>query len=412
MVPLLSRLVGDPVILNIAIVAVAVASTMILFRPKVANAITWRATTTPLASIIGSGFLVLGPILNASYGFYAPLVMAALCGVAYLFGSAIRFNIATLGSSPNHREPVEQVLETISSWSLAFAYVISVAYYLNLFGAFAVRLSPFDDPVYAKLVTTLVFCVILAVGWFRGFKMLERLEYTSVVAKLAIIAGLLVGLFVYFVDKTVDGALVLAPVKRTGWDAVTLAFGLLITVQGFETSRYLGAHYDVRTRIGSMVLAQTVTAAIYVTYILLLSYVFDPTRYVLTETAVIGMMHAVAAVLPLMLIAAALFAQFSAAIADTSGSGGLFAELTGNRLEARHGYALLVGVGLALTWTAHIFEIIGYASRSFAFYYALQALIASVSAFRHKRDRLRGGLFLLLAILGWMIVIFGQSIES
>jgi hypothetical protein len=151
---------------------------------------------------------------------------------------------------------------------------------------------------------------------------------------------------------------------------------------------------------------------IYVTYITLVSYLFDPSGYVLTETAVIDMMRAVATVLPLMLIAAALFAQFSAAVADTSGSGGLFAELSGNRLQARHGYALLVAIGLTLTWTAHVFQIINYASRAFAFYYALQALIASVSAFRSNRQYAQSGLFLLLAILGWLIVLLGQPIEA
>jgi hypothetical protein len=400
------------VILNIIIVTVAVATAMMLLLPKVANATRWRATTTPLASIIGSGFLVLGPILNASYGFYAPFVMAALCALAYLFGAAIRFNIATMGSGDTHRGLAEQTLETAASWSLAFAYVISVAYYLNLFGAFAVNLTIFNGAFYAKTVTSIIFCIILLVGWLRGFAMLERLEYGSVVAKLAIIAGLVVGLCVYFVGQTADGALIVGPSKRTGWDAITLMFGLLITVQGFETSRYLGAHYDPNTRIGSMLLAQLVTAVIYITYITLISYDFDPTRYVLTETAVIGMMHAVATALPLMLIAAALFAQFSAAVADTSGSGGLFAELSGNRLQARHGYAILVAIGLTMTWSAHVFQIINYASRAFAFYYALQALIASLSAYRSQGRMVLSVLFFLLAILGWLIVLFGQPIEA
>jgi hypothetical protein len=55
---------------------------LLLLYPKLANATLWRATTTPLASIIGSGFLVLGPILSKSYGDYAPLVMFMLCLVA------------------------------------------------------------------------------------------------------------------------------------------------------------------------------------------------------------------------------------------------------------------------------------------------------------------------------------------
>ena len=126
-------------ILNGTILGVVVVTIIVLLLPKVADSIRWRAMVTPLASIIGSGFLVLGPILDASYGKYAPLVMAVLCLGAYLFGSAIRYNIRTIEKEKGSRSTLEQRLETIASWSLAFAYIISVSYYLNLFGAFGVR---------------------------------------------------------------------------------------------------------------------------------------------------------------------------------------------------------------------------------------------------------------------------------
>ena len=48
---------------------------------------------------------------------------------------------------------------------------------------------------------------------------------------------------------------------------MTLAFGLIVTVQGFETSRYLGAEYDARPRIASMRLAQWIASAVYLAYI-------------------------------------------------------------------------------------------------------------------------------------------------
>ena len=79
-------------------------------------------------------------------------------------------------------------METLSSWALAFAYVISVTYYLNLLGAFSLSLTPFHSTLDAKLMTSGVFTIIVVVGWSRGFKSLERLEYVSVSLKLAIIA--------------------------------------------------------------------------------------------------------------------------------------------------------------------------------------------------------------------------------
>lgn len=366
---------------------------------------------TPLASIIGSGFLVLGPILNASYGLYSPLVLLGLCGVAYLFGHAIRYNIVMIATDAP-RPRLARKLETASSWVLSFAYVISVAYYLNLLGAFGIRLTPFDTPTNARLLTSAVFVTILFIGWTRGFTALEKLEQFSVGVKLAIIAGLLVGMVFYFGERASQGALHLNPPTLTGWPAITLAFGLLITVQGFETSRYLGDTYTAKMRIQSMKHAQWLSTLIYIAYILLLTYVFAPNAMTLSETAIIDMMLIVAPILPVLLIFAALSAQFSAAIADTSGAGGLIEELTSNRLQPRVAYAVLVGIGLGLTWVVDVFQIIAYASRAFALYYGVQAAIAALTAANSTHHRRASGLFGLLALFGLAIAVFGRAVEG
>ncbi len=383
----------------------------ILVLPRVAKAKIWRATTTPLASIIGSGFLVLGPVLNDSYEAFAPLVMAGLCGGAYLFGSAIRFNIAVFDHPKFQKSGVERGLETVASWALAFAYFISVAYYLNLFGSFGVSMSALDDPLHCKLLTSAVFILILVVGWTRGFGALERLEQISVGVKLAIIAGLLVGLVWYFVQQAGTDQLVVNPPRLTGWPAITLAFGLIVTVQGFETSRYLAAEYSAETRIRSMRVAQLLSTAIYMIYIGLLAFLFPPKTVPLNETAIIDMMGIVAPILPVLLVAAALSAQFSAAVADTNGSGGLIAELSRGRISPRVGYTLLVGIGLLLTWTANVFEIISYASRAFALYYALQSAIAASVAWHQPGHRIRSLLFVALTILAAAVTVFGTPVE-
>lgn len=191
---------------------------------------------------------------------------------------------------------------------------------------------------------------------------------------------------------------------------MTLVFGLIVTVQGFETSRYLGDTYDAKTRIRSMKLAQIVSAVIYVVYIVLLVYAFVPGTIQLDETAIIGMMQIVAPILPVLLVAAALSAQFSAAVADTSGSGGLIAEISGNRVSPRQAYTLLVAVGVTLTWSFNIFEIISYASRAFAAYYALQAMIAAITAYAERRHGAASA-FAALSCLGIGIALFGQPVE-
>ncbi len=396
--------------LNVLILSASLGTAALLLWPRLARSTLWRATTTPLASIIGSGFLVLGPVLEHSYGVYAPFVMGLLCLVAYAFGGAIRFNITRRMEGPGSRSTTEERLETLASWALTFAYVISVAYYLNLFGAFAVSLTPFDNATAGRLVTTAIFAVILLTGWLRGFHALERMEQVSVGIKLAIIAGMLAGLAWYFEGKLNDGGLVFEPPTLTGWPAITLAFGLIVTVQGFETARYLGQDYDARTRHRAMRLAQWIATAIYLLYIGLIAYLFTVDEAQLSETAIIDMMKIVAPILPPLLVAAALAAQFSAAVADTGGAGGLVHELTGGRIRVRMAYAILVAAGVALTWVADIFAIIAYASRAFALYYAVQSAIAALGA-REENDTFRAAAYWALTALGLACAALGTPAE-
>ena len=157
--------------LNVLILLAGLATAGLLFWPPLARSRLWRATITPLASIIGSGFLVLGPVLEHAYGYYAPVVMAALCAGAYAFGNTIRYNITMRMEAPHGRSAAEERLEAVASWALSFAYVISVAYYLNLFGAFAVSLTPFDSAVSGRIVTTAIFAVILVTLLVQGLSL-------------------------------------------------------------------------------------------------------------------------------------------------------------------------------------------------------------------------------------------------
>jgi hypothetical protein len=391
---------------DLAVLAAALLMAAVLLRPKLRHEPLWRATVTPLASIIGSGFLVLGPLLDASYGRYAPLAMAALCAVAWSFGAAIRFSMASGVETDRKRPAAELALARLSDWALAFAYVISVAYYLNLFGAFAVRLTPWPGALAAHLVTTAIYALILSVGWLKGFRSLEGMEYGSVTLNLSIIAGLLAGLVIFFGHQAGAGALQSLAPGVTGWHALTVGFGLIVIVQGFETSRYLGEEYREPLRLRAMRQAQLISAAVYLAYIALLAYAFPPSAVTLSETAIIDMMRLVTPLLPAILVAGALAAQFSAAVADTGGAGGLIEELTHRRLSERAGYAILAAFGISLTWAADVFQIIAYASRAFAAYYALQSAVAAFRAHTTHRPHLTLA-FGALAALGAAITLLG-----
>lgn len=397
--------------LSALIISVGILTGAALLWPRVAHARLWRAGVTPLASIIGSGFLVIGPILIVSFGEFSPLVMAALCALAYAFGGAIRFNIARIDATGGSRSRAEQTLETGASWVLAFAYVISVAYYLFLFGTFSVSLTAVNDIYHARLVTTAAFLIILLVGWGHGFAALESLEQITVGIKLAVIAGLLCGLVWYFADRVVHDSLVFNPIITTGYASIALFAGLLVTTQGFEISRYLGNEYDAPMRIRSMRLAQLLASAIYLIYMVLVGFVFPAGQIPLSETGVIDLFQIVAPVLPMLLIAAALSSQFSAAVADTGGSGGLVAELTGARVSERSGYVVVAILGLALVWVVSVFEIISLASRAFALYYGLQSAIAARGAMEQQGARLKSAWFATLSAVGFAIAIIGEPVE-
>jgi len=56
----------DTAILDIVIGLSVVVTGLFLWFGPARRSVTWRAMTTPLASIIGSGFLILGPVLNVA----------------------------------------------------------------------------------------------------------------------------------------------------------------------------------------------------------------------------------------------------------------------------------------------------------------------------------------------------------
>ena len=383
---------------NILVLGLVGLAAVVLAHPRVRRSTDWRATVTPLASIIGSGFLVLAPLLVREFGTRAVWVMAGLCGVAYFVGGAIRFNIRRRDVTPERTQLLSVTLEAASSWTLAVAYVISVCYYLNLLGAFALSMVLPDSPMAGKLLTSLVLVFIAMIGWTRGLRGLERAESITVAIKLAVIAGLLGGMAHFTWQLAGQGALQSGG-GHFNWDSLRLSFGLIITVQGFETSRYLHEAYSADTRIRTMCRAQLLSSAIYLIYVGFAGLDFAASSLPLKETAIIGMMQPIATVLPILLVVAALAAQFSAAVADTNGCGGLTQEMSGGRISSRLAYVALAVLALGLTWAADIYQIISYASRGFAVYYALQCALATRLSREEASSPWRTTGFMLLTVL-------------
>jgi hypothetical protein len=381
---------------------------VLLLAPAVRLRDGWRATVTPLASIIGSGFLVVGPILSDVAGRWASGAMLGLCALAWLFGSAVRFNILRAELlTANGGHPQLQRIDRFAELCLALAYFISVAYYLNLLGAFLLKGAGVVDPVLARGVTTAILLALAALGWRRGFRGVERVEIYAVSFKLAVIAGVLAALgAVWLVDPA---ARHLPPQHVTpGWRELRTLLGCVILVQGFETSRFLGKSYPAALRVRSMRWAQLLSTAIYVAFIALLLPHVPPGHAgsAIEETEIIDIVGQLAELLGLLLVAAAVASQLSAAIADMSGAGGLLNELA-PWMPPRRAYVAVAAVAIGLTWSVDLFGIIAIASRAFAVYYALQCGLASMLA---TAQPLRRTLYAIGVALALVVVLFGLPV--
>lgn len=373
----------------------------------------WQATVTPLASIMGSGFLVSAPLLAGTVGTLAVLCMAALLLLAYAVGGAIRFNI-------RHFEPIEnkghgpaQNIAFLSRIVLAGAYFISVTYYLQLLAAFVLHAAHIESQFAAHCITTGLLVVITGIGMTKGLKMLEGVQKYAIALNLGMIGALLVGLAIYNAHLFLGGTWKLPDIPSTiDLHDARVLLGLLIVVQGFETSRYLGSQHPAKQRIATMRAAQLISAAIYLVFLGLATVLFH-SGLGSDVTAIITMTAPVAVVLPILLSVAAIGSQFSASVADTEGCGGLLGDITRNKLAPRYSYLLILLVTVFVTWETNVNEIIAYASRAFALYYMLQCLVALVVAWQNsdipKRGmRLAGFAFLSVTCL----LVFALGLPS
>ncbi len=190
-----------------------------------------------------------------------------------------------------------------------------------------------------------------------------------------------------------------------------ILMGLLILVQGFETSRFLGAAYPADLRIRTMKAAQLLSAAIYIAFFLLMIPLMGADSQETGVAAIVDILRPVALVLPLVITLGALASQSSAAVADTIGAGGLLNDITKGRIPVRYTYPWIAGISAIVTWETDVFSLITFASRCFALYYALQCLVATLSAYQ-RGARWRAVGYGALMLLCAAIVIFGTPAEG
>lgn len=416
-------------VFNIVIVLVSISVLAVLVLPRLRNSEVWQATLTPLSSIIGSGFLVMAPLLVSIVGLGAPIAVTGIILVAYCIGYVMRYNIVHVEGhhevSPHLTERLREP-EYLGNVVLVVAYIIAVAFYLSLLSNFLLNfllnlfaidqlISGVDNLVIERLITTTVITFIAFVGYFRGLKGLEKLESYSITIQLSVVAGLILGLL--FFNFGYDGEVSFTRKDHSLFTQMQMLAGVLLIVQGFETSRFLGDTYSREVRVKSMRIAQGIAGVIFIGTVFLLMPAIQSIDLVHVELAdIIQAMVPVAVVLPVMLMIAALMSQFSAAVADTGGGGGLLHENSRGRLSTKLGYVSVAIAAVMLVWTVDLLEIVALASRAFAGYYFVQTILALIhnskeGLFRTPWAILRQLLFLGLAVLLAFVVIFSIPAE-
>jgi len=405
--------------LNIILVVITAVVLLFMFHPRLIKSESWQATLTPLSSIIGSGFLIIAPLLASVVGAYSPLAVIGIVVLAYAIGSVIRFNIIHAEPLLHDRKahPVIYRIDFFANAALSLAYVTAVAFYLSLLSSFLLTYLGFVDAAnLERILTTTIIVFIATTGFLRGLVGLEKLEAFAMSIQLSIVAALLIGVSVYDYNFIQSEQSLIFNVEERSW--ITKAFmlaGILLVVQGFETSRFLGEKYHADMRVRTMRRAQLISGTLYVVSVIVLMPIVQHLNLAHIRIAdIVSATGLAATALPLMLIVAAIMSQFSAGVADTVGAGGLASESSRGRLSSNKGYLVVSVFAIILIWTADLLEIIALASRAFAVYYFFQcavALIASDHYYGRKGYRLHRTLFAIVAAILVFVVVFAIPAE-
>jgi len=400
--------------LNIILVVIAASVLLFMFQPRLTKSASWQATLTPLSSIIGSGFLIIAPLLASVVGAYSPFAVTGIVVLAYAIGGVIRFNITHAEPLLHDKKahPVIYKIDLFANTAISFAYVTAVAFYLSLLSSFLLTYIGFgDSPGLERTLTTIIIVFIATTGFIRGLGGLEKLEAYSMSLQLSIVAALLIGIFVYDYNFIQSERSLTFDVQDRGWiTKACILCGILLVVQGFETSRFLGEKYSSEIRVQTMRRAQIISGVLYVVSVAALMPIVQHIDLENIQIAeIVSATGLAATALPLMLIVAAIMSQFSAAVADTVGAGCMASESSSGKLSTNYGYLVVSLFAIILIWTADLLEIISFASRAFALYYLLQcviALIVSCHLCEHKGYRLCRAHFATVATILAFIVVF------
>ena len=342
------------------------------------------------------------PVLERTFGSLSVLGAIGVCALAWLVGTAVRHCVRVVEplAEAGTLDTVTRRIDRSADAVIVVAYVISVALYLRIMAQYVVAYATGGTGQLAeRIIACAAVVLIIGIGVLHGFTGLDRLDRVSLLAVLVLTTVLGVTLAVDDGRALLGDGLRLPPVPGLGLGSVLLVLGgIVITVQGFETVRYLGDQFDAETRVWASRIAQLVAASIYVGFVAVATPVMGLGTPAGADNTLLDITGRVAPLLALPLALSAVLSQFSAGIADTVAADGNLRKLSG-WMRGLRPYLASGMAAIILAATVPTYTIVAVASRAFAAYYALQAVLALRTSHGPSRKLAYGALAVLMTAI-------------
>ena len=374
----------------------------LLYRPTIQKSKRYQATVVPLANIMDVGFIIMSPAIVLLAGFAAPLVMLGVCLIAISAGFAIAYNIRHYEPLEGTADPLNRV-ERTAQWALLGASIINIAYYTLLL--MALFLLPFDAFTQGRqsFMGAIYLGIILAIGYSGGMAWLNERGDRTTAFNLAAVFGVLVAFGIYNLQELLGGRWELGESPEPGIEEFRKIIGLFAIVQGFEAARYIGVRFGAEERISTMRIAQGISTVVFVALIGTILVLFLPPESEVDGTAIFIVSDRIGDAMPWLLLLAAIGSQTSAIIGATSSRSDM---LVTAKVPRRLSFvAILVPAILVVIFT-DVNVAVNLASRVFAAYFLVQALLAGLLARRRANWPAAAG-FAAVGLVMVVILVFG-----
>jgi hypothetical protein len=334
--------------------------------------------------------------------------MLGICLVAIATGFAIAYNI-------RHYEPIESTDDRVNvvghaaRWALTFASVINIAYYTLVLVTLA--LWPLD--LYSErnlaIVGTILLGGLVVVGFAGGMDRLNDLANKTTAFNISAVVAIVVAFGVYNVQQVLGGGELFPPVDTAiDVEALRQIIGLFAIVQGFEAARYIGGRFAGDMRVSTMRVAQVISSAVFVALLMFVLILFVQVETDFSGSSIFIVADQVGDTMPWLILAAALGSQTSAIIGATMSRSDMLVshKVVQRDVSRRATFLILLIPAIAIFLLADVSMAVTLASRVFAAYFVLQAVIAWILARRNGNWAALAGFTGIGAVMA-TIAIFG-----